>query len=60
MNYLVTGGAGFIGSNISKKLLNQGHSVTIIDNLSTGYISNIPKNALFIEGDASKIETIKK
>jgi UDP-glucose 4-epimerase len=60
MNYLVTGGAGFIGSNISLKLINQGHSVTIIDNLSTGYISNIPKNAIFVEGDASNTETINK
>jgi UDP-glucose 4-epimerase len=60
MNYLVTGGAGFIGSVISKKLLDRGDNVTIIDNLSTGYISNIPKNAIFIEGDVSDNNTIKK
>ncbi len=60
MKYLVTGGAGFIGSVISKKLIAQGHCVIIIDNLSTGYLSNIPVGAKFIEGDASDILTINK
>lgn len=58
MNYLVTGGAGFIGSAIVKKLLYDRHSVTIIDNLNTGYIENIPKEVIFIKGDFSKSETI--
>ena len=35
-NYLVTGGAGFIGSHIAERLLNDGHHVRIVDNLSTG------------------------
>jgi len=60
MNYLVTGGAGFIGSVIAKKLISNGHSVTIIDNLSTGYLSNLPENSLFIEGDVSDFDTIEK
>lgn len=60
MNYLVTGGAGFIGSVISKKLITNGHSVTIIDNLSTGYLSNVHKGSIFIEGDVSDLDTIKK
>ncbi len=60
MIYLVTGGAGFIGSAIAKKLINQGNEVYIIDNLQTGYSANIPKNATFIEGDFSKDETISK
>ena len=41
-NYLVTGGAGFIGSHLAKKLLNMGHSVEIIDDLSKGKIESIP------------------
>ncbi len=46
MNYLVTGGAGFIGSNISQKLLEQGHKVRILDNFSSGRLENI---AAFID-----------
>lgn len=60
MKYLVTGGAGFIGSVIVKKLLHNGHEVHIIDNLKTGYIKNIPQNAKFIEGDFSKDEVIEQ
>lgn len=41
MKYLLTGGAGFVGSHLSELLLSQGHSVTIIDDLSTGSIENI-------------------
>lgn len=50
-NFLVTGGAGFIGSKLSKSLINQGHKVYIIDNLSTGYKSNIPDEAIFLEAN---------
>ena len=54
--FLVTGGAGFIGSNLAEALLNMGHRVRVLDNLSTGYAKNIagfrdnPKFE-FIEGD---------
>src|SRR5690625_3531623 len=41
MKYLITGGAGFIGSHLSDHLLKEGHQVTTIDNLSTGKLSNI-------------------
>ena len=40
-HYLVTGGAGFIGSHLTEKLINNGHNVIVIDNLSTGNIHNL-------------------
>ena len=41
MNILITGGAGFIGSHLAEKLLQQGHKVSVIDNLSTGSLENV-------------------
>ncbi len=41
MKIFITGGAGFIGSHLAEKLLDQGHQVSILDNLSTGKLSNI-------------------
>src|SRR6476659_2339992 len=41
MRYLITGGAGFVGSHLTERLLNDGHTVVIIDDLSTGSIRNI-------------------
>lgn len=58
-NYLVTGGAGFIGSNLTKKLIEQGHKVRIIDNLSTGSHEKIHPDAEFIEADFTKFDEIK-
>jgi UDP-glucose 4-epimerase len=43
MKYLITGGSGFIGSHLAERLLDQGHSVTVIDNLSTGSDNNLSK-----------------
>jgi UDP-glucose 4-epimerase len=60
MRYLVTGGAGFIGSNIAKKLIKTGHEVYIIDNLKTGYLENIPSGSIFINGDFSQDKTIER
>ena len=45
MNILVTGGAGFIGSNIVDRYIDEGHNVFVVDNLSTGFKSNVNKKA---------------
>ena len=57
--YLVTGGAGFIGSALAKYLLKKDNRVTIIDNLSTGFMENIPDNADFINGNCQDQEIYK-
>ena len=59
-SYLVTGAAGFIGSTLAGKLVDAGHSVATIDNLSTGFRENIPEQTYFIEGDCSDKDTIDK
>jgi nucleoside-diphosphate-sugar epimerase len=59
--YLVTGGAGFIGSNIAEALVNSGKNVRIIDNLSTGHIENISDFSAqvdFIQGDIRYLNTV--
>ncbi|MFE0107165.1 UDP-glucose 4-epimerase GalE [Streptomyces sp. NPDC059009] len=49
--YLVTGGAGYVGSVVAQHLLEAGHQVTVLDNLSTGFREGVPAGAEFIEGD---------
>ncbi len=52
-HFLVSGGAGFIGSHIAHRLVEEGHNVTIVDNLSNGLRKNMPPKAHFIELDLS-------
>ena len=58
--YLVTGGAGFIGSALAREFVSKKHEIYIIDNLKTGYIENVPDEAVFIEGNFSQDTTIEK
>jgi UDP-glucose 4-epimerase len=51
MRVLVTGGAGFIGSNVADKFIEEGHDVAIVDNLSTGFRENINPEARLYEVD---------
>lgn len=57
MKILVTGGAGFIGSNIVKRLLERDHEVHVLDNLSTGNIDTIPSGVEFFEGNVGDKST---
>jgi UDP-glucose 4-epimerase len=64
MKYLVTGGAGFIGSNIVQELLNRGEDVRVLDNFATGKRENIfcfmdNKNFDLIEGDLRSFHTVR-
>jgi UDP-glucose 4-epimerase len=49
--YLVTGGAGYVGSVVAQHLLEAGHEVVVLDNLSTGFREGVPTGATFVEGD---------
>ncbi len=51
MRVLVTGGAGFIGSHVSRVLLDEGHDVTVLDNLSRGRPELVPEGAAFVHAD---------
>jgi len=64
MRYLVTGGAGFIGSHIVDRLLKDGHEVTVIDNFSTGRPQNLEhhkhnKKLSIISADICELDKIK-
>ena len=62
MKALVTGGAGFIGSHIVDRLLNDGHEVVVLDDFSTGCRSNLKVHGslTIIEGDVSDFDTVKQ
>jgi UDP-glucose 4-epimerase len=58
MNILVIGGAGYIGSHVTRELLDRGHKVTVFDNLSSGLRDNLFPEAVFIHGDILHYEQL--
>jgi UDP-glucose 4-epimerase len=57
---LVTGGAGFIGSNLVEEILNQGHGVRVFDNFESGFESNLEGlNAEIVRGDLRDLDAVK-
>ena len=58
MKVLLTGGAGYIGSVTANLLLDKGHHVHIIDNLSTGNLKNLPSRAKFTKCNISNYKNI--
>ena len=59
MKILVTGGAGFIGSNLTDALIKQKHRVSIIDNLSTGVKENLNPKTKFYRADITRFGQIE-
>jgi len=58
MRILVTGAAGFIGSNTAEMLVSRGHDVVALDDLSSGQRANVPSGAEFVEGDCGDSELV--
>ncbi len=54
MKLLVTGGAGYIGSCVGTVLVEQGHEIVVLDDLSTGFVDAVPDGATFVEADITQ------
>jgi UDP-glucose 4-epimerase len=57
---LITGGAGYIGSNLARRLTLIGHKVIVIDNLNSGLIENLTKEINFFEGDIGDVDLLRR
>ncbi|MBS1000421.1 UDP-glucose 4-epimerase GalE [Acetobacter persici] len=58
--FLVTGGAGYVGSHVALALLDDGHDVVVFDSLRTGHRSAVPEAATFIHGDLADLECLNR
>ena len=59
MNILITGGAGFIGSNAADRFIREGHQVIVVDNLITGKLKNLNPKAKFYKIDIKNREGLE-
>jgi UDP-glucose 4-epimerase len=57
---LVTGGAGFIGSHVARHCLEMGHDVVVLDDLSGGFLDQIPAGATFVQGSITDHELVQR
>ena len=57
---LVTGGAGFLGAHVASHLLDRGHSVVVLDDLSGGFEDNVPAEAVFARGSVTDAELVRR
>ena len=60
MKSLVTGGAGFIGAHVTNQLIQMGHSVVVLDDLSGGFEENINPKAKFVKGSINDNDLLEK
>lgn len=60
MKILVTGGAGFIGSYVNKLLLKEGHTITVVDNLSRGHKESLDSKINFVQADINDQQALEK
>jgi len=60
MHIFLTGGAGYIGSAATKRLLEAGHEVTVYDSLVTGHRAAIPGKARFVQADLANVDRLRK
>lgn len=59
-NVLVTGGAGFIGAHVTEELVKRGYRVTVLDDLSGGFVDNIVDGAEFVQGSINDVALIDR
>jgi UDP-glucose 4-epimerase len=57
---LVTGGAGFIGSHVAEELVKAGHRVTVLDDLSGGFLDNVVPGAEFVKGSITDVPLVDR